>query len=128
MSMMQIGMIGVAGALLALQLKQEKSGISIVVSLAVSILIFLSVLGKLETLIGTVREIIQGLPVEHIYLETLLKMLGITYLAEFSSGLCKDAGYQTIATQIELAGKIMILLLSMPLFLTLLKTVQEFLS
>ena len=128
MSMMQIGMIGVAGALLALQLKQEKSGISIVVSLAVSILIFLSVLGKLETLIGTVREIIQGLPVEHIYLETLLKMLGITYLAEFSSGLCKDAGYQTIATQIELAGKIMILLLSMPLFLTLLKTIQEFLS
>ena len=57
-----------------------------------------------------------------------MKMIGITYLAEFSSGICKDAGYQTIAAQVEMFGKLTILVLSLPILLTLLKTIQEFLG
>ena len=55
-------------------------------------------------------------------------MIGITYVAEFSSGICKDAGYQTIAVQIEIFGKLMILVLSMPILTALLDTIREFLS
>ena len=62
------------------------------------------------------------------YISTLIKMSWITYVAEFSSGICKDAGYQTIAVQIEIFGKLMILVLSMPILTALLDTIREFLS
>ena len=55
-------------------------------------------------------------------------MLGVTYIAEFSSGICRDAGYQTIAQQIEIFGKLTILVLSLPVLLALLETIGEFLS
>ena len=58
----------------------------------------------------------------------MLKMIGITYIAEFSSGICKDAGYQTIAGQIEIFGKLTILTLGMPVLMALLETIREFLS
>ena len=62
------------------------------------------------------------------YIGTLIKMLGITYGAEFSAGICKDAGYQTIALQIEIFGKLAVLVLSMPVLMALLNTIKEFLS
>ena len=54
--------------------------------------------------------------------------LGITYVAEFSAGICKDAGYQTIALQIEIFGKLAVLVLSMPVLMALLNTIKDFLS
>ena len=48
-------------------------------------------------------------------------------LEVFSSGICKDAGYQAIAAQIEIFGKLAILVVGMPVLLALLETIQEFL-
>jgi stage III sporulation protein AD len=59
---------------------------------------------------------------------TLLKMLGVTYVAEFASGICRDAGYQTIASQIEIFSKLTILVLSLPILVALLNTIQNFLG
>ena len=58
----------------------------------------------------------------------MLKMIGITYIAEFSSGVCRDAGYQTIAVQIEIFSRLTILALGMPVLLALLETIREFLA
>ena len=55
-------------------------------------------------------------------------MIGITYIAEFSSGLCKDAGYGSLGSQIEIFGKLSVLAVSMPILLALLDTVQQFLA
>ena len=128
MNIVQVGLIGVAGVLMAIYIKKEKEEIAIYLCIATSILLFLGIADYLEVLIQTVKEVSSFINIDLVYIGTLLKMLGITYLAEFSSGICKDAGYQTIATQIEMFGKIMILVLSMPILLTLLKTLREFLS
>ena len=61
-------------------------------------------------------------------LTTLLKMAGITYIAEFASGICKDAGYGAIGTQIEIFAKLSILAVSMPVLLALLETLRDFLA
>ena len=61
------------------------------------------------------------------YLNTLLKMLGITYVGQFSAGICKDAGYSSIAGQIELFARLAVLAVSMPVLLALLETVHDFL-
>ena len=53
-------------------------------------------------------------------------MLGITYIGQFSSGICKDAGYEATGAQIELFCKLSLMVLSMPVLLALLQTIQEF--
>ena len=128
MTIIQIGVIGIAGAVFALQLKQNKAEFSVYICIGISLIIFFNVLGHLKVVVETVREMVGFIHMENTYLTTLLKMLGIAYVAEFSSGICKDAGYQTIATQIELFGKLTILVLSTPILVALLNTIQDFLA
>ena len=79
-------------------------------------------------IIDALRTIANYINMDTAYIGTLIKMLGITYVAEFSAGICKDAGYQTIALQIEIFGKLAVLVLSMPVLMALLNTIKEFLS
>lgn len=128
MSMLQIGVIGVIGALLSIQFKSGKSEYGIYMSVGVSILIFACIVDKLELFVKTVQQINQYIKIDTSYIATMLKMIGITYIAEFSSSVCKDAGYQTIAVQIEIFSKLTILALGMPVLLALLETIREFLA
>lgn len=128
MNIIQVGILGVAGILLAVQLKQEKSEVAVCLSIGISLLIFFGILDSLEVLAATVKDIGNFIQIDSSYVVTLIKMLGITYIAEFSAGLCKDAGYSAIATQIEIFGKLTILVLSLPILLALLRTIQEFLQ
>lgn len=126
MNIVQVGILGVIGILFAVQLKQEKSEVAIYLCIVISLIIFVGIAGYLEQLVNTIREIGGYIQIDNSYITTLIKMLGITYLAEFSSGICKDAGYISIATQIEMFGKLTILVLSLPILLALLRTIQEF--
>ena len=128
MSMIQVGLLGIIGIIFAVQLKQEKSEVAIYLCIVITLIIFVGMTDHLEQLVITLHEIGNFVQIENSYILTLIKMLGITYLAEFSSGLCKDAGYQSIATQIEMFGKLTILVLSLPILLALLRTIREFLG
>lgn len=128
MTMMQIGVLGIAGAIFAVQLRQEKAEFSIFLCIGISVLIFFSVVEKLGIVVDTLRQIGETVHIDVVYLATLCKMLGITYIAEFSSNICKDAGYQTLAGQIELFSKIMILAMGLPILTTLLASIQRFLQ
>ena len=128
MNMVQAGIIGVAGVLLAVQFKSGKAEYGIYISIALSLLIFFGILGQIRAVIRMVETIGTYISMDTVYIGTLLKMLGITYIAEFSSSICKDAGYQTIAGQIEIFGKLAVLVLSMPILMASLATVKGFLS
>lgn len=128
MSIIQIGIIGVLGTLLAIQFKSGKTEYGIYIGAAISIFIFFNIIGRLEVIVSTVREISTYINIDTEYIGTMIKMLGITYVAEFASGVCKDAGYQTIAQQIELFSKLTILALGIPILTALLETIRAFLS
>ncbi len=127
MNIIQIGILSVAGVLLALQMKTGREEYGIYITLAVGFCIFAGIADNLSLILeitGLMKEILGE---NGIYVEVLIKMLGITYVAEFSAGICRDAGYQTVAAQIEIFAKITILALSMPILLALLKTIRTFL-
>ncbi len=128
MNMLQIGLIGMIGALLAVQLKSGRAEYGIYMSAAASILLFACIVDKLEIFLYTVEQIRKFVTIDVGYISVMMKMIGVTYIAEFSSSICKDAGYQTIAVQIEIFSKLTILALGMPVLLALLETIQEFLS
>ena len=61
------------------------------------------------------------------YLAILLKVVGITYICEFSSGICRDAGYQTVAGQIEVLGKLTVMFAGLPVLFAVIEQIQSFL-
>ena len=128
MEMIKVAILGMAGILLGIFLKGVKPEYSIYISLGVSLCIFTYAIGKLEYLFDSVSQLQEYLPISTSYLTTLLKMIGITYIGQFTSGICKDAGHQATAAQIELFCKLSVMVLSMPILLALLETMQEFLT
>ena len=128
MSVMQIGLLGIAGVLMAVQFKSGKSEYGIYISIGLSLLVFFSIVSKLKVILDVVRQIGETIHLNTAYVGMLMKMLGIAYVTEFSSGICKDAGYQTIASQIEIFSKLAILVMGMPVILALLEMIGEFLS
>ena len=127
MNSIQIALLGVVGTLLALQFKSGKSEYGIYVSLAVSLFLFLCMLSRLEIFVQTVKKIADYIKLDAGQMSILLKMAGVTYVAEFASGVCKDAGYQNIAVQIEIFTKLTILAIGMPVLLSLLELIGDFL-
>ncbi len=127
MNSIQIALLGVVGTLLALQFKSGKSEYGIYVSLAVSLFLFLCMLSRLEIFVRTVKKIANYIKLDAGHMSILLKMAGVTYVAEFASGICKDAGYQNIAVQIEIFTKLTIFAIGMPVLLALLELIGDFL-
>lgn len=120
--------LGIVAVLLAVQFKGLKGEYGTYLSAAAGAVIFSYGLLKLETILEAARKIQEYINVNPVYLTVLVKMIGIAYLAEFASGICKDAGYSSIGTQIEIFGKLSILAVSMPVVLALLETMEGFLA
>lgn len=128
MDMIKIAMIGLAAVLLAMQMKAGKKEFEIFVTMAACLCIFFFLITKLEIVIEAINRMQEYIKLDSKYVAVLIKMIGITYISEFSSNLCKDAGYQAVAGQIEMFGKLSILVISMPVLLALLETISKFLS
>ena len=127
MDMLRIAMLGVTGVFLALLLKTHKPEFSVFLSLSLCVFIFLFAMDKMTLMISYIRQLQSSIALEGEYVSTILKMIGITYLAEFASNICKDAGYGAIAGQLEIFAKLSILALSMPILLAFIRTVGDFL-
>lgn len=84
-------------------------------------------ISRLEIFVQTVKKIADYIKLDAGQMSILLKMAGVTYVAEFASGICKDAGYQNIAVQIEIFTKLTILAIGMPVLLALLELIGDFL-
>lgn len=128
MSIIQIAAAGVMGTLLALQFKSGKSEYGIYIVIAISLLLCYGMKDRLIIIEEAMQTITSLVTVNASYIQILLKLIGITYIAEFATGICKDAGYGTIASQIEIFSKLTILAFSMPILEALLLTIKDFLQ
>jgi stage III sporulation protein AD len=127
MELIKLGILGIAGVFLGLFFKETKPQYSMYVSIAICLCLTGYSAVKLVRLFQNVKQIQDYLPMNSEYLSTLLKILGISYIGQFSAGICKDAGYGAIAGQIELFCKLSIMVISMPILMVLLETIGEFL-
>lgn len=128
MTVVTMGIVGIISVFLAVQMKSVKGEYGTYLAAAAGCFIFFYGVSKLRMIYGVLRQVQEIIGVDPVYLTALLKMTGITYIAEFASGICKDAGYGSIGSQIEIFGKLSILAVSMPIVLALLETLQRFLQ
>lgn len=121
--MIKTALLGILTIVTAMAMKQGKAEFGTFVSLAGSILIAFVAVTILEGIGGSFGRITRLFSVEQEYIQLMLKMIGVTYIAEFSSSLCKDAGYSAVAGQIELVGKLTILSMGLPIVLALFEAI-----
>ena len=126
--MIKIAAVAVMAAILAAWIKTVKPDYGVWIVFGAGIFLGFSALLKLETIIGELQYLQGYFTGYGTYFKLLIKIIGITYLAEFSADLCKDAGANTLASQIELFGKLSILVLCMPIMTSLLETIDYFLG
>ena len=105
MSILTVSVLGITAVLLAVQLKGKGSEYGTYIVMAAGLCLFFYAAGKLEVILKTLRTMESCIGISPVYLSALLKMAGITYIAEFASGICKDAGYGSLGTQIEIFAK-----------------------
>lgn len=128
MTMLKVGCLGLSGVLFALLLKEMKSPFAALISMGTCVLIAFFGLCRLEFVVEMITSMEQFISLKTAWFQILLKVTGITYLADFSSNMCRDAGYSAIAGQIEIFGKISILAISSPIILALVETIYSYLK
>lgn len=122
--MLKVVLIGLVAVFVILLLKVGKPEYAMTISLAASVLILLYAAGTLNQVVEELKKLFSYISLPEGYLKILLKILGVAYLAEFGSALCKDAGQSAIGGQIELVGKLTILAISMPIVTSLFETIS----
>ena len=127
MDIIKISLLGICGVILGFLLKGTGPEYAGFITMGIGIMILGLAVGKLEYLFQSVSQLKDMLPVSLEYFATLIKMIGVTYIGQFSAGICKDAGHQSTAAQIELFCKLSVMVLSMPVLMALLNMIQEFL-
>ncbi|MGQ9823411.1 MAG: stage III sporulation protein AD [Desulfotomaculales bacterium] len=121
MEIVQIAGIGLIAAVLAVTIRQNKPEIALAVSISAGLLIFFQVLGKIGSVIDVFKQLFDRTGLQTIYLVTLLKIIAIAYIAEFSAQICRDAGEGALAVKIEFAAKILVLVLAVPILAAVLQ-------
>lgn len=123
MDVLKFAVLGVAAAVLAVVVKNQRPELALVLSLAAGGLLILLSLGHLQTVVGFVGEMSRQYGIREDYIGIALKVTGIAVLADLAVQLCKDAGESAIASKVELGGKAAMVVIALPVIESLLSLV-----
>ena len=123
MEILQIVGFGLVATILIVLLKNQRPEIALQLSVAAGVLIFLLLATKIKAVIDVLNDLATHAQVNSYYLSTVLKIVGIAYLAEFGAQVCKDAGEGAIGAKIEFAGKILVMVLALPIIVAITESV-----
>lgn len=122
--MIKIGILAVAGVMLALQFKSTKPEISLYLGFAVCVVIFSFSVNGMVKILSEIEGLQKYLSGSSPYFALLFKAVGITYISEFCASVCKDAGYGAVASQVEIFGKLSVLFMGMPVLAVVVENIS----
>lgn len=123
MDIIQIVGLGLIAAVLILVIREQKPLFAFLLAAFTGVYIFLVMAGKIEAVIAVLERLAERSGIPGIYLETILKIIGIAYIAEFGAQIVRDAGQESVASKIEFAGKMFILVMAVPIIGVIIETV-----
>lgn len=125
MEVFQIVGFGLIATILVVILRSVRSDFAIYISILAGVIIFSMIIQHLFYIIDTIRDLSRRANLEITYFSTILKIIGTAYIVEFGAQLSRDAGENSIAMKIELAGKIIIMTLAIPILLSLMDLIVK---
>ena len=123
--MVKMVFFAVGCVLVGMLFRQNKTEYSVLIGLTCSLLLLFFGLDKLGVIFRRIEELSFYMGDMKEFFPLLLKVFGITYLCDFASNLCKDAGYQSVSSQIEILGKISIMLAGMPVVFAVIDQLRQ---
>lgn len=119
----QIVGLGLITTFLALVVKEQKPIFAFLLTVFAGIVIFIFLVDQLYLIVTMLQKIAVNANINMVYVQTILKIIGIAYIVEFGAQIAKDAGQGAIASKIELAGKVFILVMAIPIITAIIETV-----
>lgn len=114
MEIVQIALIGILSGVLVIAIKQRQPELGMQVSMVAGLIIFIYALDYLVTAVDYIRDIVSRYDIPYESITVVLKIIGVAYICEFAVQLLKDTGEGSIASKVELAGRVFIIVLSLP--------------
>ncbi|WP_246218175.1 stage III sporulation protein AD [Litoribacterium kuwaitense] len=123
LDIIQLVGLGIVVALLVLIVKEKSPLFALLLGLFASVFIFLTLIEQIQIVIEMIKRLATNAHIETVYLTTVLKIVGIAYIAEFGAQIVRDAGQNALASKIELGGKVLILVMAVPILTVIVETV-----
>lgn len=127
MDIFQISALALCGVITTSLIRQYKPEISIYIIIATVLIIFGFVLSRLTSVFDFLGSVYQNVSYGKAFFPILLKVLAVAYVADFVSQVCKDAGEEAIGGKVELAGKVIIFYIAIPVMMSVLETLTKLL-
>lgn len=112
---------------LYLLFKDKRSDLSVLILLVSGVMVFIYSIGQINEIITFLKNIAEKAEIDGLYLGVILKIIGIAYISSFCSEICKDSGASSLASKVELSGKLFILILAIPILMAVLNSILEIL-
>ena len=113
-------------AVLTVLLKDSKAPVfALLVAVAGGAMIFIVLLPRIADIFAVLNELADRAGLNRLYLQTILKIIAVSYLAEFAAQVCRDAGVSALASKIDLAAKIVVMMLGLPIMVAILDTILQ---
>ncbi|GMK37971.1 stage III sporulation protein AD [Paenibacillus sp. CCS19] len=123
MEIIQIVGLGLIATVLILVVREQKPIFAFLLAAFTGLFIFLYIIGRIDAVISMLEQLADQTGIPSIYLKTILKIIGIAYIAEFGAQIVRDAGQEGVASKIEFAGKVLILVMAVPIINVIVETV-----
>lgn len=115
MEIIKIVGLAIVAVVLIVIIRQQRPELAVQLSIVVGAVIFTMMLGKINSVISLMQELASRSNVSMLYMGTILKIVGVAYIAEFGAQICRDAGEGAVATKIEFAAKVIVMVLAIPI-------------
>ena len=115
--------IAIVTVFASILMKQTKPEISILIAIAGSIIIIIMSVESLSSIVSVFYDIFHKTGVETSLLAPLFKIVAIGYVTEFGANICVDAGAASIADKVVFCGKLVILVVALPIITTVIDMV-----
>lgn len=127
MEILKIATLALCAVILIILVKSYKPEFGIYVTIACSVLILFFLLDSLKYAFVYISQVYDKLEYGKSYFPVIIKVLAVAYITEFTAQLCRDSGESSIASKVELAGKIIIFCVAIPVFASILNLVEKLL-
>ncbi|MDO5409527.1 MAG: stage III sporulation AC/AD family protein [Lachnospiraceae bacterium] len=122
--MIQVILVGAAAAVFALWIRPLKPEYGLFLSLGAMLLLFGAVVSQLDEILHLIRELVDHTGLDAVYYKILLKIMGLAWISQLASDICREAGCSAVSRQIDIYGKLLILSVSLPIVTALLETIE----
>ena len=119
MDIFKVVAFGIISTVLVVLLKEQRKDIALILTIFSSLAIVIFAIDKIGNVISLLDNLANNSGINKEYLVIILKVTGIAYIVEFGKNICLDAGLASIATKLEMAGKVAIVTLSIPIITSL---------